>query len=434
MIPKYTLSSSIPGPADITRQVLRNGIVLLTRSNFNSSSVVISGYVSAGSQLDPLEKLGLAHFTALALMRGTESSDFQSLYDRLESAGASLGFGASVHTTSFSGRALAEDLPLLFATLAECLSSPVFPSGQVSRLRAQLLTGLAIRGQSTRDTAALEFDSLLFPDHPYGRPEDGYTETIQNITRDDLADFHRQQYGPEGMKLAVVGAVSADRVFELAEKHFGNWLTGHKRQTCSFKAIKPPQASITRKVIIPGKSQTDLIIGTLGPKRKDPEYLAASLGNSILGQFGLMGRVGDAVREKAGLAYYASASLNAWIESGSWEVSAGVSPGNVEKATALIIEELRRFTTEPVSQEELEDNQNNYIGRMPLSLESNAGVANSILNLERFELGLDYLQRYPTLVSALTREHILAAARKFINPDKLIIVSAGADGKVNNNP
>lgn len=79
MIPKYTLSSSIPGPADITRQVLRNGIVLLTRSNFNSSSVVISGYVSAGSQLDPLEKLGLAHFTALALMRGTESSDFQSL-------------------------------------------------------------------------------------------------------------------------------------------------------------------------------------------------------------------------------------------------------------------------------------------------------------------------------------------------------------------
>jgi len=434
MNPNFIDPRSLPGPEDIFRQILPNRIVLLTRSNFNSSSVVVSGYVAAGSQLDPLDKLGLAHFTALALMRGTARSDFQSLYDRLESAGASLGFGASVHTTSFSGRALAEDLPLLFATLSECLSQPVFPPEQVSRLRAQLLTGLAIRAQSTRDMAALEFDSLLFPDHPYGRPEDGYIETINNLTRDDLVAFHQQYYAPVGMKLVVVGAVSADQVFELAEKNFSSWVTDNANQQQSLKAVKPPLTSITRKVIIPGKSQADLVMGTLGPKRKDPEYLAASLGNSILGQFGLMGRVGDTVREKAGLAYYASTSLNAWIESGSWEVSAGINPGNVEKAAALITEELRRFTTEPVTQEELEDNQNNYIGRMPLSLESNSGVANSILNLERFDLGLDYLQRYPALVRAVTREDILGAARKFIDPDKLIIVSAGPDGKVNGKP
>ena len=110
MNPNFIDPRSLPGPEDIFRQILPNRIVLLTRSNFNSSSVVVSGYVAAGSQLDPLDKLGLAHFTALALMRGTARSDFQSLYDRLESAGASLGFGASVHTTSFSGRALAEKL------------------------------------------------------------------------------------------------------------------------------------------------------------------------------------------------------------------------------------------------------------------------------------------------------------------------------------
>ncbi|HNR02332.1 MAG TPA: pitrilysin family protein [Anaerolineaceae bacterium] len=425
------IHQTIPGPADITRQVLPNGIVLLTRSNFNSSSVVVSGYLAAGSQLDPLEKLGLAHFSALSLMRGTAGSDFQSLYDRLESAGASLGFGASVHTTSFSGRALAEDLPLLFTTLAECLAQPVFPPEQVKRLRAQLLTGLAIRAQSTRDMAALEFDSLLFPNHPYGRPEDGYTETINSISREDLADFHRRYYGPAGMKLVVVGSVSANQVFDLAESCFASWTSDISVPNQVPKTVIPPQQKITRKIIIPGKSQSDLVMGTLGPKRKDPEYLAASLGNSILGQFGLMGRVGDAVREKAGLAYYASTSLNAWIESGSWEVSAGVNPGNVEKAAALITHELRKFTTEPVTQEELEDNQNNYIGRMPLSLESNSGVANSILNLERFDLGLDYLQRYPSLIRAVTREDILHAALKFIDPEKLIIVSAGPDGKEN---
>ena len=160
-----------------------------------------------------------------------------------------------------------------------------------------------------------------------------------------------------------------------------------------------------------------------------PDYLAASIGNNILGQFGMMGRIGDSVREKAGLAYYASTSVNAWIEAGSWEVSAGVNPANVNKAIDLIIKELERFCSEPVTQSELEDSKSNYIGRLPLSLESNGGVANSILNLERFNLGLDYLQRYPGLVNEITPEAILEAARHYIDPQKLIIVSAGSKSK-----
>ena len=421
---------SIPGPEDIFRKTLSNGIVLLARSNFNSASVVISGYLTAGSQSEPLDKLGLAHFTARALMRGTQRSSFQEIFDRLESAGASFGYGASVHTTSFGGRALAEDLPLLFSTLAESLIEPVFPADQVNRLKSQMLTSLAIRGQSTQDVAAIEFDSLLFPNHPYGRPEDGYIETINAITREDLVNFHRAQYYPEELTLVVTGAVHPQQVFDLADRYFSQWQKPSPPAIAQHPAIHPVEQAVTKHIGIPGKSQSDLIMGTLGPRRKAPEYLAASLGNSILGQFGLMGRIGDSVREKAGLAYYASTSLNAWKEGGSWEVSAGVNPGNVERAAALISSELRRFTSELVTEEELTDNQNNYIGRMPLSLESNSGVANSILNLERFGLGLDYLQHYPSLIRAITREQVLEAARLHIDSDKLIIVSAGPVGKV----
>jgi zinc protease len=420
---------SIPGPEDIFRTVLPNGIVLLCRSNFNSSSVVVSGYITIGSEYDPLDKLGLAHFTSRCLMRGTSSSSFQEIYDRLESAGASFGFGASVHTTSFSGRALAEDLPLLFSTMAESLIEPNFPHDQFKRLKSQLLTGLAIRAESTQDMAAIEFDALLFPDHPYGRPEDGYTETIDAISRQDLVEFHNAYYSPFGMTIAVVGAVHPQDVQALVEKHFGDWLRPLIDKPPHHAAIKPAECGVVKRVTLAGKSQSDLVMGSLGPARNAPEYLAASLGNSILGQFGLMGRIGDSVREKAGLAYYASTSLNAWREGGSWEVTAGVNPVNVERAATLIKGELKRFTSELVTQEELEDNQNNYIGRMPLSLESNSGVANSILNLERFDLGLDYLQRYPALIRAVTREQILEAARLHIDPDNLVIVSAGPDGK-----
>ena len=147
----HNLHSALPGPDDITREQLENGIIVLARPNFNSPSVVISGYLATGGLFDPDDKLGLADFTASALMRGTAQRDFQSIYDALESAGASLGFNGATHTTSFSGKALTEDLPLLMELLAETLQEPVFPGQQVARLKAQLLTGLAMRAQDTRE-------------------------------------------------------------------------------------------------------------------------------------------------------------------------------------------------------------------------------------------------------------------------------------------
>ena len=131
---------TLPGPEDITRTTLANGITLLTRSNFNSPSVFVSGYLASGSMYDPLEKLGLSNFTSICLMRGTQEATFQEIYEQLSRRGASLGFGASVHNLNFGGRALAEDLPLLLRLLANALCRPSFPTDQVERLRSQLLT------------------------------------------------------------------------------------------------------------------------------------------------------------------------------------------------------------------------------------------------------------------------------------------------------
>src|SRR5574339_348529 len=201
---------SLPGPDDITRAILPNGSTVLTRSNFNSPSVVVTGFFGAGSLCDPDDKLGLAEYTAYALMRGTKSYTFDTIYNELESVGASLGFSSGVHTSGFNARSLAEDLPLLLKLLSESLITPAFPKLEMERLRAQLLTGLSIRAQDTSDMASMVFDQILFKGHPYSRPEDGYPETIQKIKRDDLVKFHRDYYGPRGMVIAIVGAVKAE--------------------------------------------------------------------------------------------------------------------------------------------------------------------------------------------------------------------------------
>lgn len=419
------VKSTLPGPRDIHREVLPNGITVLTRSNFNSPSVVVSGYFDAGALFDPDEKLGLADFVTSALMRGTKKHKFDEIYNTLESAGASLGFSAGVHKSGFNGRSLAEDLPLILNLLSEALTQPSFPKAEMEKLRAQILTGLAINAEDTSEMASQAFDKILYKNHPYSRPDEGTTETVKRITRDDLVKFHREHYGPRGMVIAIVGAVEAEEAVRQVERALGGWQVKGQQEPPPIPDVKPLKKTITKHHRIAGKSQSDIVIGTNGPKRKDPEYMSAALGNNVLGQFGMMGRIGDSVREKAGLAYYAYSSLNAGIGPGSWEVSAGVNPGNVRKATDLIVDELRRFVDKGVTEDELADSKANFIGRLPLSLESNRGVAGALLNIERHDLGLDYYLRYADLVNEVMRGDVLDAARKYIDPERLAIAVAG---------
>ncbi|MGZ9234700.1 MAG: M16 family metallopeptidase [Anaerolineales bacterium] len=417
--------NSLPGPEDIYREVLPNGITVLARSNFNSPSVAVTGYFEAGALFDPDEKLGLAEYTTASLMRGTKQRTFDEIYQALESVGASLGFNTGVHKSGFNGRSLVEDLPLLLDLLAEVLTRPIFPKTETEKLRAQLLTGLAIRAEDTADMASMVFDQTLFKGHPYSRPEDGYPETIQNIKRSDLVRFHREHYGPRGMVIALVGAVKPEDAARQVKRALGSWQVKGQKETPELPPLKNMKKTVSKHHRIAGKSQSDLVIGTNGPRRRDPEFMPAVIGNNILGQFGMMGRIGDVVREKSGLAYYAYSSLNAGLGPGSWEVSAGVSPQNIRKASGLIVDELKRFVQEGVTADELADTKANFVGRLPISLESNGGVANALLNIERHNLGLDYYHRYEGLVNEVTAEDVLTAARKFIDPDKLVIAVAG---------
>ena len=164
---------SLPGPEDTHRFQTTNGITVLSRSNFNSPSIIISGYLPAGSLFDHDELLGVADFTAMMLTRGSQSRDFKGIHNALESCGANLGMSAGAHTASFNGRCLAEDLPLLLDLLSESLRQPSFDPKQMEKLRTQFLTGLSIRAQDTTEMASMTFDKILFAGHPYSRPEDG---------------------------------------------------------------------------------------------------------------------------------------------------------------------------------------------------------------------------------------------------------------------
>lgn len=416
--------NALPSSDDITREVIPNGIVVLTRTNFNNPTLSIKGFLHSGSLLDPQDQKGLSYLTASNLMSGTATLDMQDLYQQIESVGASLGFSSGTLTTPFSAHCLSEDLDLILGLIAECLQKPIFPKNEFNRKKTQLLTGLAIRAQSTSEMAALLFDQMIYNDHPYQHPDEGYPDTVETIGWDDLDAFYEETYGPQGMTIAIVGDVEPHKAIDAVKNALGDWTNPDQVSLPTVPDVQPLAKTTRKNISIPGKFQADIVMGTLAPPRKSPDYHALRIGNNILGQFGMMGRLGQRVREQAGLAYYVYSNLSMGIGPGTWEMIAGINPANIDKTIELITEEVKKFNAEPVTDEELEDSKSYFLGIMPLMLESNSGVAVSLLNMERFELGLDYFLEYPNQVQAITAEDILETSRKYLNPDQLAIAVA----------
>ena len=422
-------NETYPGPQDIHRRVLDNGITVLVYANFAVASVVVEGYVRAGALSEGRDRAGLADFVAGMLMRGTRRRTFDEIYEALESVGASLDFGAGRHVSDFSAGGLAEDLDLLLDLLSGSLCYPTFPAEELEQVRGEILTGLQIRAHDTRRMAGLRFRELLYGDHPYGHSVHGYPETIRELARDDLRDFHNRHYGPENMIVTVVGAVDVDQALSRVDAALGGWRNDDWEAPPEPGPAPRPASILRDKVAIPDKTQSDIVLGLPGPPRSAPDYLDASMANTVLGVFGMMGRLGSSVREEQGLAYYVYSRLRGSLGPSPWYVSTGVAPDNVEQALESILSEIARIQQEPVPEDELEDSKAYRTGSLPVSLETNEGLASIISDIELFDLGLDYLQRFPDLVGELTPERVQAAAQRYFSTEQIAIAIAGPPQK-----
>jgi zinc protease len=423
---------SLPTPESITRRTLDNGITVLARDNFLSPSVVLRGHLRVGSVDDPPKQAGLASFVADMLDHGTQNRTFDEISEAIESIGASLGVGGGLHVTSFGVKCLAEDLDHVLGILADVLRNPIFPEEETEKVRGQLVTALQERDNDTRGVANLAFLKLAYPDgHPYGRSSDGYVETVGTIARDDLAEFYHRYYRPTDAIIAVAGAVDPEDAISKVEKVLGDWQPADPRPPQDIPDVRyssgDTQLTEVRREVreMPDKLQADIILGVPGIARDDPDYYSARLANTILGTFGIGGRLGDKVRDEQGMAYYVYSQLSAHLGRGPWRVVTGVNPVNVERATDTILAEIHRIQDEPVSEQEIDDAKSYLTGSLPLGLETNEGVAGTLLDMELFGLGPDYLQRYPDLINSVTIEQVQQAARRVFPRDAYALAIAG---------
>jgi zinc protease len=414
---------AIPGPDTIARTVLDNGLVTLVRENQSAPIVVLQGSLPGGAALEPATQAGLASFTASLLSRGSAAYDFAAFNETVEAVGGNVTFGADTHSIEFGITCLAEDFPALATVLADALRRPTFPAEQVNRVRQQRLVSLQERDEDTASVANLRFYEGVFGRaHPYGRATSGYIETVSEIKREQIVDFHGRTFTPHGAVITVTGAVARDAAVDLIQRLLGDW-RGPALPPQSTASVPPPAPP--HRVILPGKVQSDIAIGARAVARNHSDFFALRVANCVLGQFGLMGRLGAVVREELGLAYYSYSSVMVDRDDGVWQAVAGVSADNVDQTIAAIRAEFARLAEEPVDAAELADSQAYLTGVMPLTLETNEGVASALMNMEWFGLGLDYLWRYRDLIYAVTTADVQRVARTYLAPERLVTVVAG---------
>jgi zinc protease len=425
MTSNFSLLTSRRASLRPARTVLENGLVVACQPTHTTPAVAISLSVRAGTIVDPEGLPGMTWLLSRVIDRGTATRSAADIAEELDSRGITLTVIVTRHLFSLGCRCLAEDFEPVLSLLADIVISPALPEEEVAIRKGEVITAIRQDEDNPAVRANEMLMALLYPGgHPYGRPTKGSIEIVERLTRAEMLKLHATRFAPSEMTAVIVGEVDPTQAIDAASRVFGVW-----KKPAPPAVIVPPVLSATerRRVVIPmmNKQQADIAYGFTAIARSDPAYYAFWLMNVAFGQYAIGGRLGDSIRERQGMAYYVSSSLDANIAPGPLTIRAGVSPANVDRAVASIDEEIARLVTSGLTPQELDDTRRYLIGSIPRSLETNAAIANFIQIEEFFGLGLDYDARLPDLLNAVTLDDVHAAARRTLNPDRATVVIAG---------
>jgi zinc protease len=324
-------------------------------------------------------------------------------------------------------KCLPEDLETGLDLLAEVIQHPTLPEDEIARVRERLLVSVRRANDDTRTVAARQLTETLFPEsHPYRYPASGTEETLQAIERDDLIAFHQAHYGPRDGVITVVGHVNAEQVEQALKSSFAGWQGGAGR--LSVALVTQPEATQTQ-ITLAAKSQTDIALGWPLVGRDHPDYLALDLLATLFGGNGTpaSSRLFRDVRERHGVSYYQYASFSGGFGPGAWTAHIGVNPAKLAFTVNVIKAELKRLCEEPIPDDELTSLKAFLADYPAVQLELPERVAVKLAEMERFGLGLDYLERYPGLIAALTPAHLQRVARRYLDLNQLTIVTVGPE-------
>jgi zinc protease len=420
------LRRSVKPKLDVERVELANGLVLLVSENHSTPSVSINAVVVAGSRFESDEKAGLASLVGELLDEGTQRRTGQQIAEAVESVGGRLGTFGDYQSSGVASAFLSKDMQLGIEIVSDVLSNAAFPEDKVRQHVERRIAQIKSRLDVPRTLASDTFNEIVFEGTPQHRPAIGYGETVSKLTREDVVDFYNRHYVANNTILAIVGDIDKADVKRRIEESLSGW-----PRRADYNPPQPPmhiERKPVEKFVHAPKEQVNIFIGHAGIKRKNPDYYALLVLDTILGSSpGFTSRIPRILRDEMGLAYttFANITSSAGLDLGRFIAYIGTSPENLDRARAGLRAEIERIVREPVTEEELDVAKNYLTGSFVFRFQKNSQIADFLVEAEVYDLGFDFLERYPELIRGVTAEDVSRVARAHLHPDRLVTVVAG---------
>lgn len=404
------------------RSVLNNGLILLSSQQSALPMVSIELLIDAGSRHEPAEQAGLANLTARLLTQGTQKRTATQISETLDFMGASLSASAAEDVASVSMTLLKKDLAVGLELLGDILSRANFPQSEIDRQKQAVTASIRARQEDPGAVAATAFAAALFPKSPYGRHVEGTEASVKALSQKSLQEFFSRYYRPNRVIVAAVGDVTEPEIARALSDALRGWSKGAPatKPAAPVEIGKPQTVRIQKDL-----TQANIVLGHNGVTRGNPDYYAIQVMNYILGGGGFSSRAMDSIRNERGLAYSVYSYFAAEKSHGSFQFVMQTKNDTAAEAIRLGTEEMRRMREQPVSEQELSDAKDYLIGSFPLRFDTNRKVASFLAQIEYYELGLDYPERYAELIRRVSRDDIARAAKQYLRPEELITLIVG---------
>jgi zinc protease len=345
--------------------------------------------------------------------------------EELEQFAGDIGISIGRQSGSASLDVLSKDLKRGLQIFAGLIRAPAFEPARVELAKLQAIENIRRRQDSPGSIVGREFVKLLYgADHPSAR--ESSIGSITRITRDDLVAFHRKTIHPNGLMLGVTGDFDKPAMLALLRDVFGDWKKGEVPVLKIADVPQDPAAKPVVRFVNKETSQTHLRLGHLSIREHDPDYVALAIANDILGGSSFRSRLFNDVRTKRGLAYSVGSRLNSGVhDQGIWLMRAETKLPSTQEVISRFVVNMERMRTELVTDNELAEAKEAYVNSFVFSFASASSIVGRLVELEYDGLPKDFLQQLRARVVALTKEEILAAAKKHFNPERLTIIAVG---------
>jgi predicted Zn-dependent peptidase len=352
---------------------LSNGLTVITAPLAETKAVTVLVYIPVGSRFEKKDNNGVSHFIEHLMFKGTKRRPSSTdITKELDAVGAEFNAFTGKEYTGYYIKAAAEHIELAFDVLSDMLFASVFDQAEIDKERGVILEEINMYEDNPLMYVDNIFENIVYQDHPLGRLIIGPREVIKNVARKNILTYRDTFYSPRNMFITVAGKCTTSQVGRLSKKYFGQRAATFKKT--AFTKFRSKQAAPRVSIMRKDTEQIQLCLGFPAYGLTDKRLAALTLLSVVLGG-NMSSRLFVSVREKHGLAYFVKAAAEAYQDTGSFIVQAGLDKKRLHQAISLIMEELKKVCDRGVTNHELATAKDFVRGKLVLGLEDSEAVA-----------------------------------------------------------